>query len=245
MALETYNILNRFLGEIQCSVEIDCAPDALPNVKLGFAIKVAIAENKNLSGTYLCGANLSGANLSGANLGGANLGGANLCGANLSGANLCGANLGGANLCGANLGGANLSGANLSGANLGGANLRGANLRGAYLSDANLGGANLSDANLGGVYLSDAKIRDGITISLIPIQIFNLVWAVSIYDQHMQIGCEFHSLHEWENFTNFEIIAMDGRAAAKFWKAHKDILLGLARANGRSFEPFTPTVEAA
>jgi len=195
MALETYNILNRFLGEIQCSVEIDCAPDALPNVKLGFAIKVAIAENKNLSGTYLCGANLSGANL--------------------------------------------------SGANLGGANLRGANLRGAYLSDANLGGANLSDANLGGVYLSDAKIRDGITISLIPIQIFNLVWAVSIYDQHMQIGCEFHSLHEWENFTNFEIIAMDGRAAAKFWKAHKDILLGLARANGRSFEPFTPTVEAA
>jgi len=200
MALETYNILNRFLGEIQCSVEIDCAPDALPNVKLGFAIKVAIAENKNLSGTYLCGANLSGANLSGANLGGANLGGANLCGANLSGANLGG---------------------------------------------ANLGGANLSGANLGGVYLSDAKIRDGITISLIPIQIFNLVWAVSIYDQHMQIGCEFHSLHEWENFTNFEIIAMDGRAAAKFWKAHKDILLGLARANGRSFEPFTPTVEAA
>jgi hypothetical protein len=61
----------------------------------------------------------------------------------------------------------------------------------------------------------------------------------------MQIGCEFHSLHEWENYTDREIIAMDGRAAAEFWKAHKDILLGLARANGRSFEPFIPSVEAA
>jgi len=61
----------------------------------------------------------------------------------------------------------------------------------------------------------------------------------------MQIGCEFHSLHEWENYTDREIIAMDGRQAAEFWKAHKDILLGLARANGRSFEPFIPSVEAA
>ena len=201
MAIETYNILNRFSGEIQCSVEIDCAPDTLPSVKLGFAVKAAIAEKKNLRDANLRDAYLSGANLSGAYLSGANL-----------------------------------SGANLSGAYLSGANLRGANLSGAYLSDAYL-----SDA-----YLSGAKIKDGITISLIPIQIFNLAWSVSIYDQHMQIGCEFHSLHEWENFTDREIIAMDGRTAAEFWKTHKSILLGLARANGRNFEPFIPKeVEAA
>ena len=206
MAIETYNILNRFSGEIQCSVEIDCAPDTLPSVKLGFAVKAAIAEKKNLRD------------------------------ANLRDAYLSGANLRGAYLSGANLSGANLRGAYLSGAYLSGANLRGANLSGAYLSDAYL-----SDA-----YLSGAKIKDGITISLIPIQIFNLAWSVSIYDQHMQIGCEFHSLHEWENFTDREIIAMDGRTAAEFWKTHKSILLGLARANGRNFEPFIPKeVEAA
>ena len=80
MAIETYNILNRFSGEIQCSVEIDCAPDTLPSVKLGFAVKAAIAEKKNLRDANLRDAYLSGANLRGAYLSGANLSGANLRG---------------------------------------------------------------------------------------------------------------------------------------------------------------------
>ena len=156
--------------------------------------------------------------------------------ANLAGANLAGANLARANLAGAYLDGAYLDGANLDGANLARANLARANLDGAYLDGANLDGANLARANLDG-----AKLSDDITISKTPIQLQGIgPWPVMIFDQHMKIGCQFHSLAEWEAFDNREIIAMDGRDAAKFWATNKDLLLGLARAHGRSFEPFLP-----
>ena len=120
--------------------------------------------------------------------------------------------------------GANLSGANLSGANLSGAYLRGANLSGAYLR---------------GAYLSGAKWADGVVISQEPIQLYGLHWAVTILDQHMQIGCQLHPLHDWDSFDDAAIAAMDGRSALRFWRAHKDVLLSLARSSGRSFEPVT------
>jgi hypothetical protein len=130
--------------------------------------------------------------------------------------------------------------ANLGDANLGDANLGGANLSGANLSDANLGGANLGGANLGG-----AKWRDGIVISKQPIQISGLHWFVTILDQHMQIGCELHSLAEWSEFDDRRIAEMDGRDALRFWRESKDALLGMARAQGRSFEPVQATEEVA
>ena len=156
--------------------------------------------------------------------GGANLDGANLVCANLGGANLVCANLGGANLVCANLGGANLDGANLGGANLGGANLVGANLGG---------------ANLDGAYLTGAKWRDGIVINKPPIQLFGLHWRVTILDEHMQIGCELHKLSDWAEYDDARIAAMNGRNALRFWRAHKDVLLGLARSAscGAATEP--------
>jgi hypothetical protein len=158
MPIETYNILNRFSGEVQCSVEIDCAPDCLPSVKLGLAVKAAIKENKNLRGANLRGANLGGANLGNANLGGAYLGNAYLRNANLGGANLEGAYLGNAKLENTYLGGAYLGNANLENTYLGGANLENANLGGANLGNANLGSANLEGANLGNAYLRNANL---------------------------------------------------------------------------------------
>jgi hypothetical protein len=138
------------------------------------------------------------------------------------------ADLTGANLTGADLTGANLARAYLTGANLTGANLTGANLTGAYLTGAYLAGANLTGA----------KLAEVITISKTPIQVQGIgPWPVIIFDRHMKIGCQLHSLAEWEAFDNREIIAMDGRDAAKFWAINKDMLLGLARAHGRSFEP--------
>ena len=103
-----FDILNRFSGEVQFSVEIDCKADDLPSVKLGMAVKVAVKDSANLNGADLRGANLRGADLYGADLRSANLYGANLRSANLYGANLYGANLNGADLRGANLYGANL-----------------------------------------------------------------------------------------------------------------------------------------
>ena len=147
-----YDILNRFSGEVQCSVEIECAADAFPSVKLGLAIKVALSEKKDL--------------------------------------------------------------------------------RGAYLGGANLSGANLSD-----------KFGNKITLQKTPLQLLGLTWDVLIFDQHMKIGCQFHSLHEWEAFSDREIIAMDGRNAKEFWDTNKEAIFALCRANGRSFEPFVPQPE--
>jgi len=152
----------------------------------------------------------------------ANLTGAYLTGANLTDAYLTGAYLTDANLTDANLAGANLAGANLAGANLAGANLAGANLAGAYLADANL---------------ADAKWRNSVPLTRAPLQLYGLRWPVTILDAHMEIGCETHRLCEWEAFDNAAIAAMDGRDALKFWGAYKDVLLGMARGDGRDFSP--------
>ena len=109
-----------------------------------------------------------------------------------------------------------------------GANLYGANLSGAYLS-----GANLSDANLSGANLYGAKWHDCVIINKVPIQLFGLRWRVTILDEHMQIGCELHKLTDWEEYDDKRIAEMDGRAALRFWRKHKDVLLGLAKSAGR------------
>jgi hypothetical protein len=118
-------------------------------------------------------------------------------------------------------------------ANLADANLAGANLAGANLADAYLAGANLAGANLAGAYLAGAKWRESVTISRAPLQLSGLHWMVYILDQHMQIGCELHSLDEWRGFDDARIVAMDGKDALRFWRQHKDALLSLAASDGR------------
>jgi len=132
-----------------------------------------------------------------------------------------------ANLSGANLSGADLSGANLSGANLSWADLSGANLSGADLSGANLSWANLSWANLSGAN------NEKITIKKIPIQIATGEYHVIIFDAHMKIGCEFHSLADWWNFDNERIAQMDGTRSRRFWDTWKALLMAVCEANGR------------
>ena len=136
------------------------------------------------------------------------------------------------------------SGANLSGANLSDANLSGANLYGAHLSGANLYGAHLSGANLSGANLYGAKWRNGVVINKAPIQLFCLRWRVTILDEHMQIGCELHKLRDWAEYDDKRIIAMDGRDALRFWRQHKDVLLGLAKSAGRGAPEDTTTQPA-
>ncbi len=138
-----------------------------------------------------------------------------------------------ANLSGANLSDANLSGAILSGAILIDANLSDANLRDANLSDAILSCAILSGAILSGANLRGAKWRE-IIINRSPIQVaIPNEWAIYILDEHMQIGCEFHSIADWHTFDDARIAAMDGRHALRFWRQYKTALLALAAADGR------------
>ena len=103
-----------------------------------------------------------------------------------------------------------------------GAYLRGAYLVGAYLVDANLGGA-----DLGGADLVDAKYGN-MPMTVEPIQISGLHWHVMMFDHHIKIGCEEHSIDEWGNFSDGEINNMDGSALA-FWSEWKDVIIKTAR----------------
>ena len=140
----------------------------------------------------------------------------------------------------ANLADANLAGANLAGANLAGANLADANLAGADLADANLAGADLADADLAG-----AKWRNGIVLRRAPLMLYGLDYPVIILDDHMQIGCELHSIAEWGSFDNERIARMDGVRARRFWDRHKVALLALAASDGRGVAATSAETEAA
>ena len=92
-------------------------------------------------------------------------------------------------------------------------------------------------AYLAGANLAGAKWRDGIVINKSPIRLYGLFWSVTILDAHMQIGCELHSLADWQSFGDDRICRMSGKEALRFWRAHKESLLTLARSADRSFEP--------
>lgn len=142
-----------------------------------------------------------------------------------------GANLASANLDGANLSGIRLVSANLSGANLRNANLNGANLAGANLSGANLIGASLNGANLASVNLSGAMLRPGVKITKAPILVTGLIWPVVIWEQHMQIGCQFHSHEAWAGFSDAEWIRMGGSNASELRQHHYPALALLCAAH--------------
>ena len=109
---------------------------------------------------------------------------------------------------------------------------------GAVLTDADLTGADLTRADLTravlrGAVLTGAKWRDDIILQRAPLQVHGLPYVVTILDDHMQIGCELHRIDEWADFGDEQIARMDGANARRFWSAHRDHLLALARADGR------------
>ena len=112
-----------------------------------------------------------------------------------------------------------------------GANLDGAILAGANLAGANLVGANLYGADLYGADLYGAKFGDGVTAERGIRQVLGLQWPVTIFDNHMRIGCQLHSLADWAAFTKRDIVEMDGTDALLFWRRHKAMLLALAGHN--------------
>jgi len=158
---------------------------------------------------------------------------ANLRYADLRYASLSYANLSSADLRYASLSSADLSSADLSSANLRYANLSYANLSYANLSSADLRYANLSHADLRYANLSYTDLTDHIKISLQPIQIDTLTYCVIIFDSHMKIGCEFHAISEWWNFTDEQIAKMDGPRATEFWGKWKAPIQAICAAEGR------------
>lgn len=107
---------------------------------------------------------------------------------------------------------------NWSGQDLRYVDLRRVNLSYADLEDADLQGADLQDADLEGADLSGVNLKhcigDGIRIKNTTNKYYIIVYT----DTVMAIGCKQHSLKEWFNFTDDEILKMDGEKALTFWK---------------------------
>ena len=112
------------------------------------------------------------------------------------------------------------------------ADLSGADLSRADLSRANLSRADLSWADLSRANLSRAN-DERIIIEKTPIQIATGEYHVIIFDAHMKIGCEFHSLADWWNFDNERVAQMDGTRSRRFWDIWKAPLMAVCEANGR------------
>lgn len=88
-------------------------------------------------------------------------------------------------------------------------------------------------ANLRGANLTGAYIREKVKINKQPIQVDAIQYYVFIYDNHMKIGCEFHSIKDWFSYDDSRIIEMDGKNALKFWRKWKDLLQDICYAEYR------------
>jgi uncharacterized protein YjbI with pentapeptide repeats len=187
-------------------------------VRLGAAVRMAFWAHANLTDADLAGAKLAGAKLARFRLTRADLTHADLTRADLTDAHLTCADLTHVDLAYACLTGSELMGADLTCADLTGAKLVHADLRGAYLARACFVGADLTGA----------RWNNGLVLKRPPIQIYGLEYPVTIFDEHMRIGCELHTLAEWATFDDEAITRMDVHRARRFWERHKVALLALA-----------------
>ena len=112
-----------------------------------------------------------------------------------------------------------LSEANLAYADLFRVDLSYANFRGADLCHANLSSTYLRNANLRNVYLrnTNGNLRE---LKSMKIETYSIYWT----KETLQIGCKKHTFDEWRNFTNEEILNMDGEKALNFWIKWKEFI---------------------
>jgi uncharacterized protein YjbI with pentapeptide repeats len=116
-----------------------------------------------------------------------------------------------------------LLGADLRYSDLLGADLRYSDLRGADLRYSDLLGVDLRHANLLGADLRDANLRDA---DLIVLQMD--LWTAYITTNNIRIGCQSHTLIEWENFTDEEILEMHP-GALEYWNKNKEVIIALCK----------------
>jgi uncharacterized protein YjbI with pentapeptide repeats len=93
---------------------------------------------------------------------------------------------------------------------------------------AHLEGANLRGANLVWANISDTISYFGETVSTSPTQLLGLRWDVLIWGSFLKIGCESHTIKEWDSFADEKIAAMD-ESALKFWRRYKTSIMALCK----------------
>ena len=201
-----FEIKRRFTGAVKFTTEIEAQEDAPASVKLRLAVLWAIENKVDLSGSDLRGSDLSNCNLRGSDLSGSDLRDCDLSRSDLRDCDLSRSDLSGSDLRDCYLSDCDLSGSDLRGSNLSDCDLRGSNLRGSDLS-----GSNLSDCNLRGSNLRVLQTD---------------IWTVYVQKDTIRIGCQYHSISDWGQFTDDQIANMHRRALI-WWKIWKDVIFAI------------------
>ena len=126
---------------------------------------------------------------------------------------------------------ADLRYADLSYANLSYADLRYADLSYANLSYADLRCADLRYANLSYADLNEINHLWGCVGNMSEIKSIQCdLYEVTYTAEKLQIGCQFHEISDWWNFSDSEISRMDC-GALEWWKVWKPILKKIIEAS--------------
>ena len=128
--------------------------------------------------------------------------------------------------CRANLRSADLRYADLRFADLRSADLRYANLRSANLRYANLRYADLSSADLRSADLRSADLSSAIGEMSYVKSLQCEKYYISYTHTHMNIGCQSHTITEWQDFSNDTISKMDNGALG-WWQKWKPIIMNI------------------
>ena len=136
----------------------------------------------------------------------------------LNEANLSAIDLSKCDLSGSCLIKSDLSGSDLCDSNLSNTDLRGCNLQGSRLNGCNLNGSDLRRSNLWGTNLTGSGLI-----------VFEAgAWAAYVQADFIRIGCQYHSVEQWRNFTDDEINEMSvNPSALTYWERYKAIILSM------------------
>ena len=125
---------------------------------------------------------------------------------------------------------ADLSHTDLSYANLSHTDLSYANLSHTYLSYTDLRYAKLHDTDLSYTDLSYTDLHDAICNNREVKTIQTGKYIVNIInDIDIQIGCKRFSIEDWFDFTDRDILLIDGKGALNWWKKWKPILKAIIK----------------
>ena len=79
--------------------------------------------------------------------------------------------------------------------------------------------------NVGGrLKIGEIKSINGVKTSTVKI-IHSDIYVIWVFDNHIKIGCRLYKKEEWANFTNKEIVVMDGKRMLEFWNRNKEWIL--------------------
>jgi hypothetical protein len=118
-----------------------------------------------------------------------------------------------------------------------------ASLNGCVFIDCNLDGAifhhtSLKNSDLGTIKLGLSDFHDtalvnckcnGETIAVEPIFISGLDYPIVVVGDKISIGCETHTVSEWESYGTKETIKLDAKKAANFWNKWKEDIISISK----------------